>query len=93
MNSIVEQHRGRAPSVSAVENELQKAVGEGGEKALLAAPAGAVEEDRQHTDAHAAALRQLEELDIAQRGGGGYHQCALGEGAGLGLGHGFSPAF
>ena len=28
-----------------------------------------------------------------QRGGGGHHQCALGEGAGLGLGHGFSPAF
>ena len=90
---IVEQHRGRAPSVSAVENELQKAVGEGGEEALLAAPAGTVEEDRQHTDAHAAALRQLKELDIAQRGSGGYHQCALGEGAGLGLGHGFSPAF
>ena len=90
---IVKQHRGRAPGVSAVENELQKAVGEGGEKALLAAPAGAVEEDRQHTDAHAAALRQLEELDIAQRGGGGNHPPAPGAGAGLGLGHGFSPAF
>ena len=55
------------------------------------APAGAVQEDRQHLDRDGAALREFEELEIAQNLGKGDEDRALAQRAqaqmGFALGH------
>lgn len=76
---IVQQHRRRPPGIRAVEQQLQKAIGKRREERRADAPARTVEEDGQHADADASALRQLEQLQIAQRRCQRNHDGALAE--------------
>ena len=84
---IVEQHRRRAPRISAVKDQLEQTVGKRGEEAVLPVPAIEIDEQRQHTDADASALRQFHQLDIAQRRRQCDHDRALAERVHLGFFH------
>ena len=55
-----------APGIRAVKQELKHAVGDAGQHTGTEAPAGAVDEDGQHTDADRAALGELKQLDVAE---------------------------
>ena len=77
---IVQQHTLPAPCVRAVKDQLQETVGKGGKQAAFPAPANTVEENGQHTDADAAALRQLKEFEIAQSSGGCHQNSTFAQG-------------
>ena len=57
---IVADERLPRPGIRAAEHRLQNAVGKACKHAGAEAPAGAVQEDRQHLDRDGAALRELE---------------------------------
>ena len=82
-----------ADNEAAALQKLQEAVYEAGQQAGTEAPAGAVQEYRQHADVNGTALRQLKELDEAQHIRQSDHDGALAERAELEMRFGFHVSF
>ena len=71
--------------------QLQQAVGKGGQQPLFPTPAHTVKQQGQHTDADTAALRQLEQLDKAEGSARRHHDRTLAQGAKLHVIHNSVP--
>ena len=91
--NVVTDHGLPAPSIRAVKQKLKDTVYYACQHTGAEAPAGAVQEYRQHTDGDGTALRQLEELEIAQHLRQSDHDGTLAERAELEMRFGFHVSF
>ena len=92
-NDVVAEYRLPAYHKAAALHELEKAIYKACQHSGTEAPAGAVQEYREHTEVDGAALRKLKELEIAQHLRQSNHDGTLAERAELEMRFGFHVSF